>query len=291
MVVDADVTRAFAEGRVPTNTTYITPEYLNENRDPPARIAIIVIAAIVTVSLGLRCFSRIFLVKSFGLDDGLALFSYACFLAFVTLCIILIDQGSGRHIEYIQYVLSQATTNSTEINDYAAHLIYTAALFICRLSGLAFFYRLCSRHQPLQRVIRLAAVFLVCAFLPQFLLILLHCMPVTGLWPYAWQPEAGDYKCVTWVSLTVLAVDMIVRANQRQGTVYVTNSGLSLVCDLVVFSIPAAMITLLKLSHGRKVMLALLLMPGVAVIGISVARLYLCVVGQWASDGSWVSRT
>lgn len=47
------------------------------------------------------------------------------------------------------------------------------------------------------------------------------------------------------------------------------------------------MITLLKLSRGRKIMLAFVLMPGVVVIGISCARLYLCVVGQWASDGSW----
>ena len=68
---------------------------------------------------------------------------------------------------------------------------------------------------------------------------------------------------------------------------YVTNSGLSLVCDIIVFSIPMAMISLLKLSHGRKIMLAFVLMPGVVVIGISAARLYLCVVGQWASDGSW----
>lgn len=72
-----------------------------------------------------------------------------------------------------------------------------------------------------------------------------------------------------------------------KGTVYVTNSGLSLVCDLVLFSIPVAMIHLLKLSRGRKIMLAFVLMPGVAVIGISASRLYLCVVGQWASDGSW----
>jgi len=268
-MVDADVARAFADGRVPSNITYLTPEYFDETRDEPARIAIIVITVLVTVFLALRIFSRAFLVKSFGLDDGLALSSFACFIAFVALCLILIEQGSGRHIEYIQYVLTQSETDSTEVNDYAAHLLYTTALFLCRLSGLAFFYRLCSRHQPLLRAIRVAAAFLVCAFLPQFFLILFHCRPVTGLWPYAWQPNANAYKCLTW------------------GTVYVTNSGLSLVCDFVVFSIPIAMISLLKLSQGRKIMLAFILMPGVMVIGISIARLYLCVVGQWASDGSW----
>lgn len=66
-----------------------------------------------------------------------------------------------------------------------------------------------------------------------------------------------------------------------------TNSALSLVCDLVTFSVPIFMISLLKLSNERKVMLAFVLLPGTLVVAISIVRLYLCVVGQWASDGSW----
>lgn len=93
-MVDADVAQAYAEGRVPTNISYITPEYLSESRDEPAIIAIALITALVTIVLVLRCFSRICLVKSFGLDDGLALLSYVCFVAFVALCIVLIDQGT-----------------------------------------------------------------------------------------------------------------------------------------------------------------------------------------------------
>lgn len=34
-------------------------------------------------------------------------------------------------------------------------------------------------------------------------------------------------------------------------------------------------------------MLSFVLLPGTLVIAISVVRLYLCIVGQWASDGSW----
>lgn len=197
-MVDADVAAAFAQGRVPSG---LTADYLDQSRDKAAIIAIIVITILVSIVLLLRSISRIFLVKSFGLDDGLALFSYSLFITFVALCFVLIDEGSGRHIEYIQYVLTQAETSQTEVNDYVAHLIYTSALFICRLSGLAFFHRLCARHQPLLRAILAAAVFLVCAFLPQFFLILAHCSPVTGLWPYAWQPNVADYKCITWVRI------------------------------------------------------------------------------------------
>ena len=50
-------------------------------------------------------------------------------------------------------------------------------------------------------------------------------------------------------------------------TLQVTNSGLSLVCDFVLFSIPIAMITILQLPKGRKIVLAIVMLPGMLVIG------------------------
>ena len=167
------------------------------------------------------------------------------FISFVVLSLVLIRLGSGRHMEYIQYVLSEPAVNQTEVLDYVAHLIYTAALFVCRLSGLAFYARLCDRHRKLLIVVRCAAVFLIVAFLPQFFLILLHCKPVTGLWPYAWQAESPNYQCLSW------------------GIVYSVNSGLSLVCDVVLFVIPTAIIAVYRASVKRKIQLSLILFPGV----------------------------
>ncbi|KAI5243074.1 hypothetical protein E4T42_07494 [Aureobasidium subglaciale] len=281
-MVAVDVAQAYAEGRLPTNISYITPEYLSESRDGPAIAGILAIYIITTVLLICRFASRIFIVKSFGLDDGIAAFSWACFSAFMALCLILIYEGSGRHIEYIQYVLSLSEVEQTEVNDYAAHLIYTATLYFCRLSGLAFFNRLCSSHPTFRIAIWACGFFLTATFIVQFLLILLHCLPVhidlaktdrndlsTGLWPYAWQSVSGTYTCLNW------------------GVVYVTNSSLSLVNDFVLFSIPIAMIAILQLPKGRKIVLSLVMLPGTLVIGISCARLWLCVVGQWRTDGSW----
>ncbi|KAG9627689.1 hypothetical protein KCU98_g6450, partial [Aureobasidium melanogenum] len=268
-MVAVDVAQAYADGRVPTNISYITPEYLSESRDGPAISGILAVYIITTVLLICRFTSRIFIVKSFGLDDSIAAFSWVCYTAFMALCLVLIYEGSGRHIEYIQYVLTLPEVEKTEVVDYAAHLIYTATLYFCRLSGLAFFSRLCSTHPTFRISIWACGIFLTAAFIVQFLLILLHCLPVTGLWPYAWQTTERTYKCLNW------------------GVVYVTNSGLSLVNDLVLFSIPIAMISILQLPKGRKIMLAVVMLPGTLVIGISCARLWLCVVGQWRSDGSW----
>lgn len=158
---------------------------------------------------------------------------------------VLIKLGSGRHIEYIQYVLTEKQTNWTESLDFIAHLIYTSALFTCRLSGLTFYYRLCGKHDKLSIVIKCTVVFLIAAYLPQMCLIIFHCSPVTGLWPYAWQPEAANYVCLSW------------------GIVYSVNSALSLVCDVLLFGIPSAMIKSLRVSTRRKIHLSFVLFPGV----------------------------
>lgn len=165
-------------------------------------------------------------------------------VAFVVLCIILIKLGSGRHYDYIQYVMPLNRVKVTETLDFAAHIIYTTALFTCRFSGLLFYHRLCAQSRRFVITIRCAAALLFLAYIPQLILLILHCLPVTSLWPYAWQPGVDDYTCLAW------------------GVVYVTNSGISLVCDMLLFGIPLAIIRFVKLSRKRKIGLALIFFPG-----------------------------
>lgn len=165
-------------------------------------------------------------------------------LAFTTLCIGLITIGSGRHHEYIQHVMPLSTVEHSEVLDFAAHIIYTIALLICRLSGLAFYQRLCNMHPKFSRSIIIMAIVLIVTFLPQIFLVIFHCRPVTGLWPYDWQPHAKEYTCHPW------------------GVVYSVNSALSLLSDFLLFGIPIAMLWTLEMSRKRKIQLACILLPG-----------------------------
>ena len=208
------------------------------------------------------------------------------YIAFVVLSIVLIHMGSGRHIEYIQHVLSMPKVRDTEVVDFAAHIIYTTALLVSRLSGLAFYYRLTAMSGKLRKTIIAAACFIIASYLPQLFLLIFHCRPVTGLWPYGWQHEDTDYQCLSW------------------GLVYAVNSGVSLACDVVMFTIPAILIKRLHVSMKRKIQLSLVMFPGVLfvpcpfpristiltnhrVIAISCVRIWLVAEGQWSSDGSW----
>lgn len=263
--IPSDIASAQAAGRLPSG---LSLDYLAESRDRPVKIAILFVGSLTIVLAIARCYARVFLVKSFGLDDMLAVFtvvgllffltclkvgtriltllrSQLLYIAIIVLCIVLIDLGSGRHIEFIQFVLSPAQVNQTEILDFVTHILYTTALFVCRLSGLAFFRRLASHHSKISVAIRVSAGFLMIAYLAQILLLVFHCVPVTGLWPYAWQPEVNEYTCITW------------------GEVYSVNSGLSLTCDLILLVIPSMLIYLLHVSRKRRFQLSLILFPGI----------------------------
>ncbi|KAJ0167203.1 hypothetical protein CTA2_3829 [Colletotrichum tanaceti] len=264
---DSEAAAAVAAGRVPPE---ISLAYLEEDRDTPSMDASIFMFALTLVIVNGRAASRFYLRKVFGIDDMLAVISMGMFIAFLPLCIILINIGSGRHFEFIQFVMTQEILERTEILDFTAHLVYTSALLFCRFSGLAFYYRVCAVHSRFLLAIKGAALFLVAGYITQMLLIIFHCLPVTALWPYEWQSQFNEYKCLPW------------------GFVYGINSAVSLLCDFVLFGIPIAMLRMLDMPRKRKIQLACILLPGVGVVAISVARLILVINGQWQPDQSWI---
>ncbi|KAF7562653.1 hypothetical protein G7046_g1469 [Stylonectria norvegica] len=263
---DVKVAAAVAAGRVPDG---VSVAYLNESRDGAAVAGIIFVAVLASIVVLCRLASRSFIIRRWGPDDSFTLVSWLCFIIFVGLTIKLIHIGSGRHYDYIQYVMDMPTVKQSEILDFAAHIVYTTALLFCRISGLAFYYRVCSIHSGLLWSIRGVFAFLIAGYLPQLFLIIFHCKPVTGLWPYEWQPDAEKYTCLQW------------------GLVYSVNSSVSLICDLLLFGIPIVMLRVLEMPRRRKIQLACILLPGIFVIGISIARLVLVIQGQWQADMSW----
>ncbi|KAE8152162.1 hypothetical protein BDV25DRAFT_151434 [Aspergillus avenaceus] len=268
MGIPDDILLADAAGRIPAG---ISLDYLAQSRDRPAIVAIVFLVCFTGTLMAVRLYARIWLVKKLGLDDALAILTMMIYIPFVVLSVILINLGSGRHMDYIQYVLSMSmpTVRKTEVLDFAAHVLYTIALFFCRLSGLAFYHRLAARSSKLHLAIKIAAVFLSAAFLPQLFLLIFHCRPVTGLWPYPWQSEPISYTCLSW------------------GLVYSVNSGVSLTCDVLMFIIPTILITQLHVSLKRKAQLSVVMFPGIFVIVISSVRVYFVAAGQWSADGSW----
>lgn len=69
MTIPADILAANAAGRIPKG---ISLSYLAQSRDHSAIVGIIFLACLTGLTMGLRLYARLFLVKRMGLDDALA---------------------------------------------------------------------------------------------------------------------------------------------------------------------------------------------------------------------------
>ncbi|KJZ73396.1 hypothetical protein HIM_07190 [Hirsutella minnesotensis 3608] len=256
---DPGVDEAMASGRVPP---VLTAYDLERNQDLSGIVGISVVAALASLVVICRLASRKFLLKRFGLglDDGVVLASFITFIPFVALCLALIRMGAGRTIPYIDFVVGETEMEHIQILDSVTHLIYSTTLWLCRLSGLAFYYRICALHREFVIAIAVILVVLTSGYLVQMCLIIFHCNPITLLWvPYDEFGMPLDGNCLMWY------------------VVYGTVSGISLFSDLLLFGLPVAMLKILDMPRKRKIQLACILLPGFAVIAISSARVAVVV--------------
>ncbi|KAH7147007.1 hypothetical protein B0J13DRAFT_553040 [Dactylonectria estremocensis] len=181
----------------------------------------------------------------------------------------MINLGCSRHGEYIYYVMTAEEVVQSEIFDFTTHLLSTTALFICRLSGLTFYHRLCSHYPRFNLAMKILIGIFIAIFLPQTALIIFHCHPVTPLWPYPFEPNFYDYTCLRW------------------WMVFGVNAILSLICDAGLYFIPISILCVLSIPKKRKIQLACIILPGSLVIIISSYRLHLIVASN-IPDSQWL---
>ncbi|KJZ68755.1 hypothetical protein HIM_11853 [Hirsutella minnesotensis 3608] len=258
-MADPKIEEALASGRVPP---HIRAAELERNHDVAGIASISVVTALTLIIVLCRLASRRFVTKRFGLglDDGVVLVSLVTFILLSSLYLVLIKMGAGRTFPYISFVLGETAQERMEMVDSVAHLVYNTTLWLCRLSGLAFYYRICELHKEFIVAIRVILGVITAGYLAQMGFIIFHCKPVTLLWvSYDQFGNPLDGSCLAW------------------WVVYGAGSGISLFSDLLLFGLPLAMLKVLDMPRKRKFQLACILLPGLAVIGISSARVALVV--------------
>lgn len=229
----------------------VTPDYLNESRDASAKAGILFMFALAVIISTARLAARLSTGKTgaalgFGWDDMILILTVALYIVFVGLAIPLLEIGTGRHIFWIvmQGMIDQHIVSLQEIWDFTVHLVYTTAMFTCRLSALAFFSRL-SSQTTIRRGIWITLAVITAAYLAQMFALIFHCHPVTALWPYDFQVESSSFTCQSW------------------GAIYLVNGVLSFASDMAVFVIPALLVHAYKGTRSDKMKLALVLLPGI----------------------------
>lgn len=103
---DSKVAAAIASGKVPEG---ITEAFLNESKDQPAIVAIVIVAVLTSCVVICRLVSRAFVVKRVGVDDGLALGSLVLFsservVARPSLLIKLFNRLASSHLSLFAFI-------------------------------------------------------------------------------------------------------------------------------------------------------------------------------------------
>ena len=149
----------------------------------------------------------------------------------------VLENGAGQHI----YALVSDPEKLVLLYKYlvAAQLVYMVALWVCRVSGLAFYQRLNSAPRFVL-YLRLAFAFVTAVFIAQLLLITLQCIPLSGLWD-----TTVKAKCLT------------------SKVVFITTASMTIVCDALILLLPMNIVFKLKANMKRKVALTFVLCFGV----------------------------
>ncbi|KAL2787918.1 hypothetical protein BJX66DRAFT_340773 [Aspergillus keveii] len=238
----------------------LPPEFLAEDRRPQTIIGMAVATGVAGVVVLTRVYARWRHIQKFGLDDALICAAMAINIVLLAVMLQVLRYGAGRHLAAIE------PTNAPPLYKWlvAGQLIYMFNLYICRLSGLAFYARLNSMPQYVF-YLRLSFGFITAVYICQTLIIALQCMPLSALWD-----PAVTGRCIS---------TMVVN--------YVTAS-MTIVCDSIVLLLPMNIIWTLKAKLARKIALGVVLCFGVFAVVTSICRLLamLPVVNK-PEDATW----
>ncbi|KAF5121148.1 hypothetical protein E5D57_013484 [Metarhizium anisopliae] len=252
------IDEAIRDGWIPPD---VDMGLLRNNQNIPGIAGIVCVTFLATLVVICRLYSRKFIIKGcgFGLDDGIVLASLVVFIPFMALCIRLIVMGAGQNPMWMYFMMDDETYAQIQALDTIAHLIYSTALVLCRISGIAFYWRLCYMDKKFLLAIKGITAIIIAGYVAQICLLVFHCLPVSLLWIFYTEEEYNKHSCIHWFQA------------------YSIISSISLASDFLLFGIPAVMLKGLKLARKQKLQLAGILLPGILVIGLSAMRVVLVI--------------
>ncbi|KAK6206049.1 hypothetical protein LQW54_007988 [Pestalotiopsis sp. IQ-011] len=150
---------------------------LSKDRGPNLMIMDVLFISLASISCLLRCYTRIFVVRAFGIDDWLMLVAYVFYALYIASGLISARHGSGRHED----TLSDADLAVAMENWWLCYLWYDACMVFARLSIGIFFLRLTVKraHKLLIYLVMVSTVLFGLVFLG---VAVAECTPPAYFW-------------------------------------------------------------------------------------------------------------
>ncbi|KAJ0419776.1 hypothetical protein BJY00DRAFT_285513 [Aspergillus carlsbadensis] len=239
-----------------------SPEYLAEDRRAQAYIGVAVVTALSFVVVCVRLYARRFLIRELGWDDFFIVAAQLTSWATMALCMMILKYGAGRHLPAL------LTTPGTLVHMYkwlvTTQMVYMFNLWLCRVSGLAFYARL-NPMPPFILYLRLSFAFVTAVWVAQTLIIALQCIPLAALWDQSIKGTCMGSRIV-----------------------FVSTGALTIVCDSLILLLPVKIVLGLQAKMVRKLALLAILCFGVFAVATSILRMQSMLVSIYnESDATW----
>ncbi|OAQ59982.2 hypothetical protein VFPPC_14714 [Pochonia chlamydosporia 170] len=175
-----------------------------ENRGPQLQAACYVLVVFAAVSMLLRCYVRIFMIKNFGLDDGFMVFALVTFILFVACALSGVHYGTGRHY----WDLESDDISSAMQYWWFCYLSYCLTMIASKLSIGCFLLRLMVRR--LERwIVYVVMLLTVLTGVLFFFVTLLQCKPISYFWNKAQQGHCIDIEVIIVITYVYSAFSVI----------------------------------------------------------------------------------
>ncbi|MCJ1262134.1 hypothetical protein MMC22_002004 [Lobaria immixta] len=169
---------------------------MDQNRGPSVVALLIVLTVISTIIVMLRIYSRLFVRRGLGWDDGMMLVAVIFSIAFAAANFVHVKYGYGRHRHFLnEYQSSQGTKWG-----FIAGIFYNLAIFFVKFSIILFLLRIEKLKTWVRTVIYLD-LFLVFGSLATAVIVqLVQCIPIT----HNWDPDISA-RCLPPRTLTLVS--------------------------------------------------------------------------------------
>ncbi|KAJ6095581.1 hypothetical protein N7486_006327 [Penicillium sp. IBT 16267x] len=233
-----------------------------QDRGRSAIIGMYIVTALSTIVVLIRLYTRGILIRELGWDDYLITIGQLFAWADMALSVMVVRYGGGEHLQD----LIKDPEKMVKMYKWlvAAQMIYFAALWICRVSGLAFYARL--NPMPKFKIyLRIASAFVTAVWVAQTLIIALQCIPLQALWD-----SSVSGKCLTSTQ------------------VFISTSVMTIICDSLILILPVNIVLNLQVNLARKATLLFVFCFGFFAIVTSVLRMVSMIVAlDHPTDVTW----
>ncbi|KAI0024294.1 hypothetical protein F4780DRAFT_655723 [Xylariomycetidae sp. FL0641] len=214
-----------------------------------------------TVFYGLRMYTRVFMTKTLGLDDGVATIAYIMLVVQSALDINAVSYGSGAHLRLVPRPLLSMFFESLVIQT----LIYFWAVGMVRFAILAFLPRL-TIDKTIRRASSGVAFFILAQTLAATIYRVTECTPVRDIFK---PPAMPGLRCVTPI------------AHNRM---MVGHAAVGIVIDCTLLVLPIWVISSKMMWSSKTLQIILVLSVGLFAVATGVVRIVLMVTLDFASD-------